>query len=483
MLSRSADRLIAPFILTFIACASPDSPQTKQTATEAVVFEFAHESRGETFFAQTSNPAVIAAVRNELSKPPNQRTLHINGALARGSAQINEPWSWHFVSDQWSLAELSIELCDSWPSYVEEHLDEWLADVGSFCPWGSRVVGERNGIVTTAPIPGSDSAPRSLETNVSQADFNAIIGRIMDIYSPIAAEKGAQLFLCAPGDPEKRDCQQSNDTTEENASRKLVLEKMWELAAPNAHATKNTRTNTWYLTVNGELARQPEISNESLALIACHEIGHHFGGFPLYLISPFTGTYAIPLSAEGQADYYAAQVCAKRMWQGMDNSADASGTPYKSLAGANSARGCDAEYTAREDRELCYKIAYAGTQAATLWHRFKPTGADPPSTDRPDSTRVPETNQKYYPPPQSRLDTYFAGARCPTEVDEASAVHDKIIYDLRNIPGIDHPNGPDSRDARDASRLLTCGPSLPNGARPRSWFDPEYYSDSPYSPF
>ena len=67
--------------------------------------------------------------------------MHITGKLVRGDGGFNQPWSWHLDPASVSMAEISIEVCDGRPSYVEESLDEWLATVGdTYCPWGSRVV-------------------------------------------------------------------------------------------------------------------------------------------------------------------------------------------------------------------------------------------------------------------------------------------------------------------------------------------------------
>lgn len=109
-------------------------------------FEFTHESDDINYsiVAKTSNPDVIAKVEQELSKPFDQRTMHINGPIERGNPGYNSNWSWHFTEDQWDLAEISVEVCDGRPSFVEEDLDYWINQVGRFCPYGSRVVGEVN---------------------------------------------------------------------------------------------------------------------------------------------------------------------------------------------------------------------------------------------------------------------------------------------------------------------------------------------------
>jgi hypothetical protein len=116
-------------------CTGGSSP------TNGVAFEFIHPSHDETFAARTSDETVIAAVRAELAKPMHERALHIHGAIVAGDGGVNEPWSWSFVEGDWKLAEMSAEVCDGWPSYVEANLEEWLK-LGSFCPWASRVQAE-----------------------------------------------------------------------------------------------------------------------------------------------------------------------------------------------------------------------------------------------------------------------------------------------------------------------------------------------------
>lgn len=39
-----------------------------------------------------------------------------------------------------SIAAVAIEICDGMPSYVEEHLDKFVDNVGQCCPWGVKLV-------------------------------------------------------------------------------------------------------------------------------------------------------------------------------------------------------------------------------------------------------------------------------------------------------------------------------------------------------
>lgn len=108
----------------------------------SVTFRFAirHDPTGtEDFVAVTSDSAVIAIARAQLLLPPEDRTLHIHGPIARGDGGHNLSWGWHFTPDSWNLVQLSMELCDGNPSAVEADIDTWVDTIGVFCPWNSYV--------------------------------------------------------------------------------------------------------------------------------------------------------------------------------------------------------------------------------------------------------------------------------------------------------------------------------------------------------
>lgn len=122
------------------ACTHPPSTESHEHAV--VSFVIVQPSHDERFVVRTSDQATIARARAELAKPLEERTLHLHGRLLRGDGGYNEGWSWRV--EEWSLVEMSMELCDGWPSDVEQKLDYWVDSVGSFCPWASRVEAEAN---------------------------------------------------------------------------------------------------------------------------------------------------------------------------------------------------------------------------------------------------------------------------------------------------------------------------------------------------
>ncbi|MEZ4414647.1 MAG: hypothetical protein R3E10_02760 [Gemmatimonadota bacterium] len=64
-----------------------------------------------------------------------------NAAIRTGAGDgaHNAPWSWHLDAQDVEMADATIEVCDGSPSYVEEHLQDYL-QIGRYCPWGARLV-------------------------------------------------------------------------------------------------------------------------------------------------------------------------------------------------------------------------------------------------------------------------------------------------------------------------------------------------------
>lgn len=95
---------------------------------------------GEQFRVWVTNPQTIQqildlAAGNSLANIPNGRIVR-----GPGEADHNLPWSWHLDAEEIEMAEMTIEVCDGTPSYVEEHVDEFADTVGRYCPWSARLV-------------------------------------------------------------------------------------------------------------------------------------------------------------------------------------------------------------------------------------------------------------------------------------------------------------------------------------------------------
>ncbi len=59
-----------------------------------------------------------------------------NGVVVRDDPGVNAPWSWHIDPSTLEFAELTIEVCDGLPSYVEDG----TVTSDHYCPWSAKIV-------------------------------------------------------------------------------------------------------------------------------------------------------------------------------------------------------------------------------------------------------------------------------------------------------------------------------------------------------
>jgi len=53
---------------------------------------------------------------------------------------VDTDYTWHVDPQEVEWADVTIELCDGRPSYIEENLCSWIDEVGGWCPWSAEVV-------------------------------------------------------------------------------------------------------------------------------------------------------------------------------------------------------------------------------------------------------------------------------------------------------------------------------------------------------
>lgn len=99
-----------------------------------------------TFIASTSNQALIDTVLANIARPLNQRKF-IVGNIDYGNGghnhNANHWFLWHFIPNQWNLAESAIEVCDGCPyTDVEADTAYFVGIIGQYCPWSGRPVRE-----------------------------------------------------------------------------------------------------------------------------------------------------------------------------------------------------------------------------------------------------------------------------------------------------------------------------------------------------
>lgn len=223
------------------------------------------------------------------------------------------------------------------------------------------------------------------DKGITQAQFNAVMDQAEALYKPVIAQRGA----------------------------KLVLKRLWDNSTVNASAQQ--QGNNWILNMYGGLARHETITQDGMALVVCHELGHHIGGAPKYGGNDWA-------SNEGEADYFANLKCLRRMF---NSPAGLSFTRPKGGDEETARAGCEANWKSPADRKLCVRAAMAGMSVTSLFRVLRGQTVLP-KFDTPDPAQVAETEDGH-PDTQCRLDTYYAGSLCTRGVNEALSETDPAV--------------------------------------------------------
>ncbi|MEY4064318.1 MAG: hypothetical protein RIR26_526 [Pseudomonadota bacterium] len=265
--------------------------------------------------------------------------------------------------------------------------------------------------------------PTALEkSNISEKRFNEIIAAAEKVYAPIVRSHGA----------------------------KLKINRRWDDETVNANAEQNG--TLWEVNMYGGLARQPEVTPDGFALVVCHELGHHLGGY--VMVKDDDMKWA---SNEGQSDYFATQACAKQIWKAdLEENAKHRATVLPAAKAL-----CDRNYNSEAERDLCYRTSNAGLSLATLLASLR--NSEPPKFETPSRVKVESTLDEH-PEAQCRLDTYLAAAGCP------------VAFNPQVIPGKELAEGGASRQAEALAGQSSClaRDGWSSAQRPRCWFKPYF---------
>lgn len=237
-------------------------------------------------------------------------------------------------------------------------------------------------------------------SNISERDFFRLLKEVEDLYRPIVKKHGGELVFV-------------ND---------------WEDPTVNAYAQRIGRN--FQIHMFGGLARRNEVTQDAFQLVACHEMGHHLGGFP------YVQGWA---ANDGQSDYFAVHACGKLLWgDQVEKNAERAKVVMEYPR-----KVCDQAYASIEDRHLCYRLTQAAKSLADLLSygraRF----------ETPDLNQVSRTISQH-PPGQCRLDTMVAAGLC------------QVPWDEEVIP----------RDEKMSEQYLCVQKRELVGFRPRCWFKP-----------
>ncbi|MFA5940498.1 MAG: hypothetical protein WC809_14160 [Sinimarinibacterium sp.] len=93
----------------------------------------------ETFSASITDPDGMEEARALWAGTSNANIP--NGELACAPAAWNEPWSWHLRPESIRFAEVTTEVCDGTPSYVDANCASFGA---RYCPWSAELTALRD---------------------------------------------------------------------------------------------------------------------------------------------------------------------------------------------------------------------------------------------------------------------------------------------------------------------------------------------------
>lgn len=206
---------------------------------------------------------------------------------------------------------------------------------------------------------------------ITAEEFNAVIDEVATVMTPIVKSHG--------GD--------------------LTVVKLWDDETVNAYAEQEG--TTWKVSMFGGLARHETITRDGMALVVCHEIGHHIGGAPLYSWKADKSGWA---STEGQSDYFATTKCLRQVWL-KDNNEEI----ISHMTIPQKVKDMCGKHLWNADYAICIRGAMAGDSVSRLFAALR--SESPAKFETPDP-KVVKYTQESHPGTQCRLDTYFQGALC-----------------------------------------------------------------------
>jgi len=237
-------------------------------------------------------------------------------------------------------------------------------------------------------IPVTTNKERVL--SMDEATFNHVIDVVEDIYKPIVKDLGGDL---------------------------QVIRK-WEDGTVNAYAQRSG--SVYKVSMFGGLARHATVTKEGFALVVCHEVGHHIGGFPKKTSWLGTSSWA---SNEGQADYWGTSKCMKKVLESLAEDPALEEEEYDDYQYA--LKACGKTFTNQHDQYICARNSMAGKSLAELFRALRKLPKELRFIDR-DKKVVTSTSHSH-PAPQCRMDTYFSGSLCSKGSDEVISDTDEAL--------------------------------------------------------
>jgi hypothetical protein len=80
------------------------------------------------------------AVKDALDNMNGLNHMHPIGIVDFGNGGFNAPWDWHYKPETITMTDVSTEVCDAEPQFVQQNLDYWVNTVKYYCPWSAKII-------------------------------------------------------------------------------------------------------------------------------------------------------------------------------------------------------------------------------------------------------------------------------------------------------------------------------------------------------
>jgi hypothetical protein len=170
-----------------------------------------------------------------------------------------------------------------------------------------------------------------MDQNLTEEEFNSTVKRIRDYFTPVFAAAG----------------------------KSINVYSSWSFPMNNAFATQDKNGTSVYFF--GLFTMNKFMTKDSFLFVACHEIGHHLGGFPKQ-----TGSMSWA-SDEGQADYFAANKCYRELLKNDPENENAD----KLVLSDSVKELCKAQYPAEDEYRICLRSVRAGEDVGKMLDYMK----------------------------------------------------------------------------------------------------------------
>lgn len=220
--------------------------------------------------------------------------------------------------------------------------------------------------------------------------------------------------------------------------KELIVNADWKSDVPNA--TAQQEGDRIIINIWGGIARWPGATKDGLALLVCHELGHHFGGYPSKRSERLSWA-----SSESQSYYWAVLKCLRKYF-----SKDENVKIVESLnVDSHVRKMCDLHYKTQEEEALCIRSAMAGDSYTNMYRFLRGKIKEEEAYfGNPNSPVTSEIQYDESPSLQCMLDTFLSASLCQRDFNEEVSF---IVKDA----------GVCSRDQGEDA-----------GARPLCWYKP-----------